>query len=426
MAIAAERKPTSYLKLAGDIPLDIAECKLMTKFPHDQFAKEYLQELLSPLGEVETSKNVAAEVREIDVFFKPTSVNPAYAKTLGLLGQIAATVAIIEPFRNPVTPDGVFSCVSKLLNTRAELLRKRSREEQRLESSQLPFLWILTPTASEVLLNSFGFQMPAESEGWGRGVYFLSEAWRVGLIAIHQLPRVPETMWLRMLGRGRVQQEAIAQLTALPVDNPLRANALELLYNLQANLQANLASSPEGDEEDKELVMAIAPLFQEQLQAAQQQGLQQGIQQGREEGIQQGLQQGLERGLSQGLEQGLELGRQEQQRLILENFFRFRFGELDDKMTALFSTVSTLPAAEFTVMLLSLSMLTVDAGGRQQAMRLLAENVFRVRGYELEDRLQAVVTNLVELPVEEVRLLLERLSQLSADELINLLGQRQE
>jgi hypothetical protein len=46
-------------------------------------------------------------------------------------------------------------------------------------------------------------------------------------------------MWLRMLGRGRVQEQAIAELSALPVDNPLRTNALQLLYILQANLQAN-------------------------------------------------------------------------------------------------------------------------------------------------------------------------------------------
>ena len=50
----------------------------MTKFPHDQFAKEYLQELLSPLGEVETSKDVTAEVREIDIWFQPTSFEGEY------------------------------------------------------------------------------------------------------------------------------------------------------------------------------------------------------------------------------------------------------------------------------------------------------------------------------------------------------------
>jgi flagellar biosynthesis/type III secretory pathway protein FliH len=388
----------------------------MTKFPHDQFAKEYFQELLSPLGKVDTGKEVTAEVREIDVLFQPTSANPDYAQTLGLLGKMAATVAIIEPFRNAVNPEGIFSCVAKLLNKRVEVVRKVNREEQRLESTQLPFLWILTPTASESLLNSFGFLLPDESEDWGRGVYFLSSVWRVGLIAIHQLPKVPETMWLRMLGKGRVQQEAIAELTRLPADNPLRANALELLYNLQANLQANLANNSEGDRDDRELIMAITPLFQEQLQAAQQQG--------REEGIQQGRQEGREEGIQQGLEQGLERGRQEQQRLILENFLQVRFGELDEKMTAFLVAASTLPAAEFTVMLLSISILNVDEEGRQQAVRLLAENVLRGRWNESAGNiLQTVVTNLLELPREELTLFLERLPQLSTDEVRALLGQ---
>jgi len=168
----------------------------MTKFPHEQFAKEYLQELLSPLGEVETSKDVTAEVREIDIWFQPTSVDAGeYIESLGLLGKMAATPAIIEPFRNPVTAEGIFSCVVKLLNSRAELERRANREDRRLDERQLPMLWILTPTASELLLNSFGFLTPEESQGWGRGVYFLSEVWRVGLIAIHQLPRSPETIW---------------------------------------------------------------------------------------------------------------------------------------------------------------------------------------------------------------------------------------
>jgi hypothetical protein len=30
----------------------------MTRQPHDQFAKEYLEELLTPLGKVETSRDV--------------------------------------------------------------------------------------------------------------------------------------------------------------------------------------------------------------------------------------------------------------------------------------------------------------------------------------------------------------------------------
>ena len=41
----------------------------MTRFIHDQFAKQYLTELLTPYGEVETSKDITAEVRQIDLLF---------------------------------------------------------------------------------------------------------------------------------------------------------------------------------------------------------------------------------------------------------------------------------------------------------------------------------------------------------------------
>lgn len=378
----------------------------MTKFPHDQFAKEYLQELLSPLGEVETSKNVTAEVREIDVWFQPTSFEGEYVQSLGLLGKMAATAAIIEPFRNPVTAEGIFSCVVKLLNSRAELGRRANRENQRFEERQLPMLmlWILTPTASEALLNSFGFRTSEESEGWGRGVYFLSEVWRVGLIAIHQLPKTPETMWLRMLGRGRVQQGAIAELTAFPIDASIRANALQLLYILQENLQANTPTNPTMDDEDQELVMAIVPLFQQKLQEAREQGLVQGIVQG----------------LEQGREQGIEQGREQGQRLILESFLQVRFGELDPLTLTFVRPVSALPTAEFTMLLVQLSMLPIAQIARQQVQTLLAESILNNRFSQSgqEELPVTLIPNLLSLSPEKLSLLLSELPQLSLENLI--------
>ncbi|MGB7894019.1 MAG: flagellar assembly protein H [Microcoleus sp.] len=383
----------------------------MTKFPHDQFAKEYLQELLSPLGEVETSKNVTAEVREIDVWFQPNSFDGEYVQSLGLLGKMAATAAIIEPFRNPVTAEGIFSCVVKLLNSRAELGRRANRQDQRFEERQLPMLWILTPTASEALLSSFGFRTPEESEGWGRGVYFLSEVWRVGLIAIHQLARTPETMWLRMLGRGRVQQGAIAELTAFPIDASIRANALQLLYILQENLQANTPTNPTMDDEDQELVMAIVPLFQQKLQEAREQGLVQGI----------------VKGLEQGREQGLEQGREQGQRLILESFLQVRFGELDPLTVTFLRPVSALPTAEFTMLLVQLSMLPIAQTDRQQVQNLLAESVLKNRFSEsgqLEERPVSLIPDLLGLSPENLSLLLSELPQLSLENLIARLPDR--
>ncbi|MEG4530600.1 flagellar assembly protein H [Microcoleus sp. D2_18a_D3] len=394
----------------------------MTRFIHDLFAKEYLEELLSPIGTVNIGRDVTSEVREIDVYFTPSTAIPEYSATLGLLGKMASTTAIFEPFRNPANVSEICSCLGKLLDVRGELERKFRRENTRYDDAQLPKLWILMPTASKALVDSFN-AIP-DTENWMQGIYFLGESLRTAIVAIHQLPETPETLWLRILGKGGVQQRAISQLSALATDDPLRIIALELLYRLQSNL---LTDAPqELEPQERELIMAIAPLFQQQIQAAQQQAREEGLEQGLEQGLERGLEQGLERGLEQGLEQGLERGRQEQQRLILENFLRVRFGELSPKMTVFLSPISKLAAAEFTVLLLAISMLSVDESGREAAVKLLAESALQIRSPELGAILPTAVTNLLGLPVAELTLFVEQLPQLSAEELRERLGKTPE
>ncbi len=106
----------------------------MTRFPYDQFAKDYLKELLAPLGEVETSRNVPGEVREIDVWFTPyPSAQRGDAVVLGLLGRFAATPSIFEPFRNAVAPSQIRGCMGKLFDIHANLQRQRQRDSSRLD-----------------------------------------------------------------------------------------------------------------------------------------------------------------------------------------------------------------------------------------------------------------------------------------------------
>jgi hypothetical protein len=56
----------------------------MTRFIHDQFAKDYLEELLSSLGEVKSARVVRGEVREIDVWFSPNILDNNPRELLGL------------------------------------------------------------------------------------------------------------------------------------------------------------------------------------------------------------------------------------------------------------------------------------------------------------------------------------------------------
>jgi flagellar biosynthesis/type III secretory pathway protein FliH len=357
----------------------------MTRFIHDRFAKEYLEEMLSPIGTVNVGRDVTSEVREIDVYFTPGTPIPEYTQNLGLLGKMANTTAIFEPFRNPIAVSDVWNCTSKLFDLRRELDRQARRENTRYDDTKLPFLWILTPTASKSLVSGFG-GIPNLSN-WLEGIYFFPEHWRGAIVVIHQLPETPETLWLRILGKGKVQQRAIAQLSALATNDPLRMTALELLYRLQSNLVTD--TPQELESEERELIMTITPLFQQQIQAAQQQAR----------------------------EEGLEQGRQEQQRLILSDFLSGRFGELSPKMSVFLTPLSKLSATEFTRMLLAISMLTVDESGQQQAVKLLAEYVLRSYLNESADILATAVSNLLELPVTELTVLVEEMPQLSADEL---------
>ncbi len=281
----------------------------MTRFIHDQFAKDYLEELLAPFGEVLAPRRVAGEVREIDVWFVPApEASERASVNLGLLGRLMTSDAAFEPFRNPVTPDEICSCLSKVLQVREKYQRDANRNKTKLQEASYPKLWILTPTASAELLGGFHARI---DENWLPGVYFLGEYLRTAIVVIHQLPRTPETLWLRVLGKGTVQKQAIDSLEALPENHPFRAIALDLLYNLRKNLEITQASN----EEDRELIMRLAPLYQ----------------------------------------QDRELAKKEGQRQVVENLLRVRFGTLDEPLLAIIEPLMALPPEEFTPLLVQLS-----------------------------------------------------------------------
>jgi hypothetical protein len=115
-----------------------------------------------------------------------------------------------------------------------------------------------------------------QKEGWLSGVYFLADALRTAIVAIHQLPQIPETLWLRLLGRGSVQAQAIIELQALPLNHPYQKATLGLVYNLRENLRVN----QELEADDRELVMRLEPLYQRDREQAKQEGRQEGRQEG--------------------------------------------------------------------------------------------------------------------------------------------------
>jgi Domain of unknown function (DUF4351) len=249
----------------------------MTRFPHDEFAKGFLESLLSPFGEVQTSFKISSEVREVDIYFQPDR-SIQLIPELGLLGNIAQTNFVLEPFRNPPTIFQIRACMGKLFDLHANLIREAKRTKQPdPDNDDLPMLWILTPTLSQPILAEY---MATLVEEFGsKGVYLLSPGCKTGIIVIHQLPKTPKTLWFRLLGKGKVQSNAIEEVAALTPSHPCRQDTLSWLGNLRVILEAREIR----EQEEEDLMMQLSPLFLEKLQAAEQRGKIDGRQEGKTE-----------------------------------------------------------------------------------------------------------------------------------------------
>ena len=174
-----------------------------------------------------------------------------------------------EPYRNPVEVDAIQDCIVKALQ-----IQQEHRPSSGVSEPLQPRIWIVTPTLSSPKLVMFG--AVADQATWGKGIYLLAPGLQTGIIVIHQLPVTPETLLFRLMGRDRVQQTAMEEIAALPMEDPYRKSILDLLVSYRMELAAKQAVEPETDEQ--ELIMQLSPLYLEQLESARQEGEQRGEQ----------------------------------------------------------------------------------------------------------------------------------------------------
>jgi hypothetical protein len=182
----------------------------------------------------------------------------------------------------------------------------------------------LATSASTTLLESFGARL--DTDNWLAGVYFLPDSFRTAIVAINQLPLGLETLWLRMLGKGETQRQAISELLSLPQNSPLRRNTQELITSWRITVinQQNLT------EDDQEVIMNLSQAYLEWWEAT------------------------------------LQEGQRDGQRQVVENLLRVRFGSLDEELQGVIEPLLQLPPQEYSRLLLELSrdeLLTRFGGG---------------------------------------------------------------
>ncbi len=291
----------------------------MTRQPHDQFAKEYLEELLKPLGKVERSKEISVEVRQIDIWFIPEENRAVETSGLGILAKMAQKTGLFEPYRNAPTETEIKSCILKLYSIHSSQEREAKRQKSTIDLDNLPILWILAPTFSERMLNGFGAKL--DLDNWENGIYFLPDFLKTALVAINQLPKTSDTLWLRVLGKGKTQKLAVEELIDLSPNNPYRRNLMDILASWRKNLEIRTKLTSD----DREDFMNLSPAYLKEK----------------------------EEWRIEGELKGELKGKLAEKRLMIENFLLAKFGNLDTELTEIIEPLLQVETPEVTRILLN-------------------------------------------------------------------------
>jgi hypothetical protein len=196
----------------------------------------------------------------VELFFTPYTTADVDFSHLGLLGEMVSTPCLLEYFRIPATDTDICNSMLQLFNWHRKLeTHAESEENETLADEELPYLWIISSSLSDDLLLEFDAR-PASD--WGPGLYFLGIEVNTGLVVIDRLPQTDETLFLRLLGRGLVLQEAITEFLALTKEHPSRKKVIKIAGNWCAEAKNE---ERELSGEDKELLKLLEPIYQQWL-----------------------------------------------------------------------------------------------------------------------------------------------------------------
>ena len=221
--------------------------RFMLRNRSDQFGKNVLRELLSLGGDARTEEEVPpGNAQRIDVWFIPDPTRrEVLVRVLGIVAKIAENPAMIELWSEAFGVRGFHASMRKLYDWHHTL----ELRDKRLWC--LPSTWHLCARRPDAVFAEFLWE---PVPGGPVGLYRLvDQGFPVFVVVIPELPRVRETLLLRLLGRPADRLAAMAELEELEADAVEHQVADEWLIRLYSDLkQADPASLAE---EEREFVM---------------------------------------------------------------------------------------------------------------------------------------------------------------------------
>lgn len=220
----------------------------------DHVAKQILRGVLEPGGAVATELEIpTADAQAVDTWFEPDPAREAERQRMGLLGKMAPGPTMFEPFHDPPGLDDVRACFRKQLLL--DHVRVRDAEKANAARPPFPRLWVISSGRPENVLRGYAL---APANGLGPGFYEGAEAHAHGVVVLRELPRMRETLLLRLMGAGAVLDDALADLESLPPGAWERGVAVPCL--VEARL---LIPQDSEDEVERGFIMSTQGLYEE-------------------------------------------------------------------------------------------------------------------------------------------------------------------
>jgi hypothetical protein len=232
--------------------------------PYDQLAKQIGEEALAPFGTTVVHDEIPPETQYADLRHEPDPARAADRQQLGLLGQIASILCLIEVYSDTPNGDEFRACLSKHIAFWRQRTRKARGENREQgpdpwtpEVSVDPFLWVLTAGVPKTLLTELKLEA---ASGWPAGVYlFGGNVLRVGIIVASKLPRDRSTLLVRLMAAGSRLDSMMGELRALSPDARERVVA----EPIRLRLQHALDQQPSLSSKQQEMKMALYKSFEE-------------------------------------------------------------------------------------------------------------------------------------------------------------------
>ena len=244
----------------------------MTRIPYDQTAKQLLDGVLERAGRAEVQHEVSNDPQWIDVWFERDATKPLPA---GLFGRMVRESCAFEVFHGIVNTAEALDCLAKQLG----VYRRRRRRRSVGVRAEVPSMWLVTNDRPRSVLKEL---LAEPLEGWPTGFYRMKvPALPLYVVTARDLPRVRETLVLRLMGSKKVLRDALEELGTLPEsawERTAATGAVGVLHSLAS--KASTLSNPT----EKAIVMNATALYEQIKEEGREEGRRRGREEGRAEG----------------------------------------------------------------------------------------------------------------------------------------------